>query len=245
MSEPHVNPLLVMALSKINLVQQVEETDQVKPSPEQYGLKSGDKAVVAGTKAAIDLEFEVCEILDSSEYAQEFPDWAERLQRSYLLCRYYTTSEPLGEVGWFSRVKLIPITEEQYEEVKGWITEDDLPDVPPDWLKETYRKWDKSVARAAPDQMAIVATCESCGHEPVGLIIIHHTHGAATAGILEVDGKRVYVPLDDHGADCKMDARIYCGECEHYKELEDDEVRINTQHEFAQLLANHLGPPDM
>jgi len=242
--EPQVNPLMVMALSKINLTKQIEETDQVKPSPEQYALKPGDKCVVAGTKAAIDLEFEVCEILDSSEYAQEFPDWADRLQRSYLLCRYYTTSEPLGETGWFARVKLIQLNEEEYTEVKEWIQENKLPPDPPDWMKEKYRRFDKTIAQADPEQMALQVSCESCGHEPVGLIIMHHTHGAATAGTVEINGKRVYVPLDDQGAECHMSARIYCPECEHHKDLKEDEVRINTTHEFTQLLAGHIGDAD-
>lgn len=237
MSDHHhpVNAAMAFALSKVNLTGNLAESDGMKPAPSQYALKPGHKCVVAGSGARIDREFEVCEILDPAEYAAEYPDWTERIQRSYMLCRYNTSEDPLGDTGWFARVKLVQITDEQYQEIMGWV-EGTWPDSPPDWLNEAYDKYDQALADADPDRVPIGVKCENCGHEPVGFIMMHHVHAAATAGMLKEHGKKVYVAMDDMGVDAHIATKLYCDSCEWIKDLNDDDVRINVAHSFGRLL---------
>lgn len=238
-----MNPALAFALGQMNITKEMMETDEIKPSPAQYSLKPGDKAVIAGTRAKLDSEFEVVEILDSSEYAAEYPDWADRLQRSYMLCHYITFDDPMGQTGWFARVKLIQINDEQYQELKGWCEDEESrpPDGPPDWLKEVYDKFTKTIIGIQTGgSVPEIYQCEACGHEPIGLIMMHHTHGAAAAGVMTLDGEQVFVSMDDGHVDCHLSARLYCGECEWTRDLTEDEVRISTASEFAQMLNGHM-----
>lgn len=225
MSEQPMNPMMGFVLAQSNLTRDIEETDQLKPTKDQYALKVGDKCLVAGTSSELDQDFETCEIIDPAAHAEEYPDWADRIQRSYLLCRYSTIMDPLGDTGWFARVKLIQIPDDKFEEIRSWDL-NDLPDEPPAWLTEIYDKYAKELAALSPGTIPVQVPCENCGGKDVGLLLMHHTHTAAHAGTVKHEGKTVYVQLDEENVNCHLSAKLYCPDCESERELNPDEVRI-------------------
>jgi hypothetical protein len=173
----------------------------------------------------VEQDFTLLKLLDPEEHKDAFPNWEERLQRSYVLCEWLSNDDPEGDIGWFSRVKLVEITEEQYAEVKTWIREDALPDEPPDWLDEAYALYTERLSKMAPDDVTVNVLCGECGSRKVEIHIYHAIRKAAPAGQVEKDGKTVFLPMGHRGSsDCVAQIHLHCQDCNARRDLDDDEI---------------------
>ena len=126
--------------------------------PEQYAIKPGDKCLAATANTLLaEEDFTVMEILEPDSHTELFPDWEDRSGvsatamglGSHVLAHWFSVDFPEGDLGWFARVKLIPITDEQYAQVDGWRGGDWPPEVP-QWIEEAFTRYTDAMSHPGP-----------------------------------------------------------------------------------------------
>jgi len=214
-----------LALAQSGLVADAKDLDEnLKPSPDQYAIKPGDVAMLAGSTAKVDQDFTVVKILDASEFAGTYPDWETRLQNSYVLCQWNSASDPEGDIGWISRVKLVEIEQEQYDQIRVWIdSEDGPPDQVPSWVTEAYNRYIERLSDTTPGAIPKPATCGLCGSRNVEIHAVHMVTLSATAGVLTKDGKTTYTIIGSDERSCEHAAHLHCNDCNAHGTLSDEE----------------------
>lgn len=205
--------------------------DQVRPTPEQLRAQPGDLALLAASNAVINIEMSIAILLDPAEYAETFPDWEDRLMRSWVLARWTTSDGQDTDVGWFERARLIPLDQAQYDELLALLpqldTEEDTDALIPDWVKVKYRGLMEAMHASDPDKVATPVICGKCGGREVELHGTRYSRFRVEVGIQKLDDGDKYVNLDSIEMDESNQFHLHCGDCGAYKEVERDEVRIH------------------
>ena len=193
----------------------------------------GDYAILPGTAANIDQSITIFKILNPEEHKEEFPDWEERLQNSYVLGWLTDEEDVEGYLGWASRVKLIQLTQEQYENVQQMLV-DGKPERMPEWLDTLYHQYQKDLAAESPDNVPAPVTCSRCGKYTVTL---HFSH--STELIFEV-GKNLkddtYAVLPSYHRSCTSKARLVCHSCHHGVDVPVEKLKADPNSNMAQIL---------
>lgn len=237
-----VHPIAALALMNSNVVEDAMATDNLKPISWQYDMGPGDFAVMAGTNADLDSQVIVGELLNPEEHVQDFPDWATRIQNSYVLVRYFATTHPEDpEIGWFSRVKLIRLDREQRDTMLAWL-KDGLPETMPDWLRDKYATYTQELSALSPGLVPSLVECPKCG--TVGEMILrmeHTTKYIAQPGTLIRDDEQVYVPLGNNEEyECDTSANLHCLQCHATGELDaETEINYGRNSTLFKLLGHH------
>jgi hypothetical protein len=225
MDESH--PLFSLMLSQSQFMgptEQLEET--LKPMPSQYAIKPGDKCLAATANTMLEEDFTLMEVLEPDSHPELFPDWEERSGwGSHVLTQWFSVDCLEGDIGWFSRVKLIPITEEQYAECELWRT-GDFPDAPPKWIEEAFTSYTDSLAHLAPDSIPVLVTCPKCQGREVELHTLGKKRSLSRAGELKRGDKTVYVPLNNPEESTEWAAHLLCKSCGAIAQLEDEEWEL-------------------
>jgi hypothetical protein len=219
---------LHMMLQTIDALGTTERLDDYRPNEKQFALKAGDYAIVAATSSGIDAEISIGQIVDAEGLV---PDWEERLFKSYLPMKWYAKDDITGEIGWFSRVKLIPITEEQFKEVYGWITESGFPDDYPEWLIRIYEDFTDALHQQQPENIPKRAICRLCGSKDTEIHAVHTTRIAVKAGEVDFKGEPRYVGISHPQGKCETEAHIHCRGCNGRGELNDAEYHLDWPHQ--------------
>jgi hypothetical protein len=209
---------LAMSLSNGTFAAGSTDMDEnIKPLDSQYALGPGDYAMSAATNALVDDNHTVMKILDPTAFSDRFPDWETRLQRSYILAEWISHRHKEPHIGWFSRVKLMPITEPQFQEASGWVDTQIFPSPPPSWVDDAYYKiteglsqHDSSIPRAVE--------CGKCGGHSVEIHRVSVYRWTNRAGVLMEDlesgeQKPRYTNLTDSETDKMVEAHLHCSEC--------------------------------
>lgn len=224
------NPHLGMMLEGLNLLGQTQDIDDYKPLSNQYAIKVGDHVIAAGTSAGIDNTFTIGIVLDPEEYKTKFPDWEERLMKSYLLVQWHARDDAIGDIGWFSRVKLIPVDEDHYLEILGYMENQNWPETYPEWLLETYEGYTDALHEQQPLHIPKRAYCKLCGSRDTEIHASRRVVVAVKAGEVEFKGEPRYVGISPVQHDCYYDAHIHCNSCNGRGEMEDYEWAIDWPH---------------
>lgn len=222
---PDLNPGLMIALAKSNIVGDTETIDrELKPTDQQFALKPGDHAVTIATNSIVDQDFVCIEILDPEQHKEEFPDWEHRLQNSYVLCRWFSAKDVHGGIGWYTRVKLVPITDEQYADVEQRRDQDEgFADEPPDWLYDAYDNYMDALHQREPSKVPAPVSCPHCQSRNTELNITYSVSLSAKAGMLIKNGKEKYVQVTDIEKEESLDAHLFCGDCRAKADLDESE----------------------
>jgi len=143
--------------------------DEVRPSEEQLSLVPGDYVAITHSEDKADSEFIIALVADPELHAETYPDWEDRLLRSYLLLTWYSRNNQTGKVGWVPRSKLVKATKEQWETMMGWITTGNGPSdsASPDWLISLYNHSLYGLWKANQDGMPQPIVCPECASPAV------------------------------------------------------------------------------
>lgn len=237
-----VNPLIAMILATSDIMADTMVTDDLKPLSSQYELKVGCKAIMAGTNSTLDGDLTVLEVVDPENFAGNYPNWEERLMKSYLLCRWQSESDPEGGFGWFSRVKLIEVTDEHHAEVLSWIEKQERPDNAPDWLVETYDNYTRSLSEIAPTKVPKLAHCGVCESAKVVVVVKHIATFSSPAGEIQSEnGTTAFVPIGEMSHDCESSGHLHCTECGSTRQMEQGELLISKDSDIARALGSTHG----
>lgn len=217
------NMAIGVILARSDLIGDRTMDEKLKPFQEQYDLGPGDAAIISSAESLIDKDFTAVQILGPEQYAEEFPDWEDRLHNSYVLCKWNSEHDPEGETGWFARVKLIHIEESHYLEVQQWVEKEDFPSQPPAWLKEYYDEYTDKLSKVTPGAVPVTPTCPECGSREIQLHAIQINRMAGQAGEIEREGQSKYVVRHQPQADAVREAHLHCMDCNARGDLSDEE----------------------
>lgn len=231
------NLQLMFAFRKTDIVGDLSYHDELKPSKIQLALAPGAPAVAVGLQSELEGDMVAVRILDAEAHAHEFPDYQQRLDWGYALCMWSSDEDPLGDIGWFSRIRLIPVSEEQHTEVTGWFDEGVLPDQPPGWLNEIFSKYTNTISVQAPSAIPVKLPCGNCGETNVSLYISHMTMYKVPAGTIQDEGSPYFAgmmsKLQHH---CETKSHLCCDDCKAMVEIDPGEVRFPENHPVGKHL---------
>lgn len=227
------NPILAMLLHSSGFLgPALDHEENLKPLPRQFDLGIGDKCLVATANTPLEEDFTVLEILDPEEHAKTFPNWEERwgLNR-HVLAKYFSLEDQEGDIGWFARVKLVPITDEQYEEASTWRL-GEFPDEVPEWITEAFTAYTDELSKLDPAVIPVLVTCPNaqCGSREVHLHVLAQKKFDVRAGEVQREGKTLYVPTNDPAVEEKWVAHLKCVTCGATAELEESDWELPHPH---------------
>ena len=224
MADSH--PLMALLLDQSSFVGSSEMVEEeIMPLDEQLNFGVGDVAIAATANTMLERDFVVVKMLDAEKYAKTFPDWEERLLSSFVLCKYFSRNDPQDSIGWFSRLKLLPITAYRYREARTWLKKG-FPTEIPDWAYEVFQAFADRLSVNAPEVIPKSVTCPHCGSRQVGLKVVRRVTYTGRAGVLRIDDVEHYVPLNDPEEDSTHSATLICSNCRAEAILSDGEWQL-------------------
>jgi hypothetical protein len=230
MSDPH--PIMAMLLEQSTFLGGSESIEhEIMPLDEQLNFGPGDVAILAGSNVPLERDFAIVRGLDPQQHAETFPDWEERMLgtgpgwNSHVLCEHFSQTDPNTSLGWFSRLKLMPITKYRYKECRQWLNHG-FPKHLPKWVEETYQKYTDMLAERAPAFVPQSVACPECGEREVQLRVTRRISWVAKVGRVMVEGREKYVPVQEPDEDDKHVARLYCTVCRTSADLSDEEWQL-------------------
>ena len=157
------NPMLGLMLNQISFLgsSTMMDDEDIMPIPDQLSFSAGDMAIVGSSSCPAEEDFAIVQCLDPAQFADLFPDWEERIQLSgYVLCTHFSRKDPELTMGWFSRLKVMPISPQEYAEALTWM-EVGFPDDAPEWVTACWRKYadELGAGRSPPTGCRHSVTC--------------------------------------------------------------------------------------
>ena len=227
MSDEHeAHPLMVMLFGQHSFVGEAEKVEnEIMPLEEQLTFTVGDCAIIAQANTQLENDLIFAKMLDASQHAETFPDWAEREMNSFVLCEYFSAADPDFSIGWFSRLKLLPIKQYRYKQARGW-RKNGFPDELPDWIMKNHEWYTEQLAEHSPGTVPRSVHCPNCNSTDIELIVVRKLEYRSRVGSLTIDGHEFFVPVMDPVETSTHVARLRCKGCDSKAELTDDEWQL-------------------
>lgn len=223
MNDAH--PLMQMMFQDSSFVGPAESVEnEILPQPDQLSFGPGDTGIMAMSNTELEQDFVVVRGADPAKYADQFPDWESR--GFHVLCHVFSRSDPELRLGWYSRLKLMRISQYRYRETRKWI-KDGWPDILPKWVEETYIKFTDAMSGAAPDTIPRIVTCPYCQGRDVILEVHRRVSYQSKVGVLVHDGVEHYVSVSNVEENSAHNAQLRCQDCLARADLSDDEWHLH------------------
>lgn len=214
---------IMRALLSGDFASQGSGTDElVKPVSRQFNLKPGDYAVAMTSDSIVDKELAIMQLVEAEDYKGVYPDFEERLMKSYVLGNWKGAMDPQTTLGWFARCRLLPISPEQYEELDKGIEAGEVLNKFPEWFLEEFQKLQDELAKEQPDSIYVAATCGKCGSRDCEVHWTCEIEGRSKALMRVDEGQERYSPAEEHGT-ITWGAHIHCNDCHAVGDLDRDE----------------------
>jgi hypothetical protein len=193
---------------------------EILPITQQMDFGPGSGAIMAMANTALENDLVIVKGLDPSKYAEEFPDWETR--HLHVLCQAFSREDPELRIGWFSRLKLIPISTYRYRQARKWLKEG-FPEELPDWVDDYYTEFADHLSVAAPELVPKVVQCPNCKKRNVSLEVTRRLDYMCKVGVLQHEGEDMYVPITEVDDQSTHTAQLRCLDCGAHADLEDSE----------------------
>ena len=224
MSEPH--PLMAMMLSHNSFVGGAEEVEaDIMPLDDQLKFTVGDAALMASANTPLEDTTCVLRMVNAEEHAETWPDWVEREFNSFVLCEAFSREDREITLGWFSRLKLLPIPKYRYKETRRWIKAG-FPDDLPEWVMVRYRKYTDQLSERAPSTVPHSVRCPHCKSQDIQLVVKRRLTYTARVGVIVVEGHEYYVPTEQPNESSTHGAQLHCTSCDSTADLDDEDWNL-------------------
>ena len=220
------HPLMVMLLGQNSFVGEAEKVEhEIMPLDDQLAFDVGDCAIVAQANTMLENDLVFARMLSAVDHQEAFPDWAEREMNSYVLCEFFSVADPVFSLGWFSRLKLLPIKEYRYKQARGW-RKNGFPDDLPDWVMKYHEKYTEALSEHSPDTVPRPTHCPNCNSTNIEIVVTRKLEYVARVGTLVIEGHEFFVPVVDPEESSTHVARLHCKECDSKADLTDSEWQL-------------------
>jgi len=220
------HPLMALLLDHNSFLGEAESVEnEIMPLDEQLNFTTGDVAILAAANTGLEQDFAVVRAVDAEQHAETWPDWEERLLKSFVLCEIFSRSDPEISLGWVNRIKLLPIKQYRYKELKSW-RKKGFPDDPPEWIMKYYRKYTDALSERAPNVVPRAVTCPHCGKRNVELVVTRRLEYKGRAGLMKLPAGERHVPITDPDVTSSHVAILRCSDCKATADLTDDEWEL-------------------
>ena len=220
------HPLMVMLLGNTSFVGDAEKVEnEIMPLEDQLNFGPGDCAIVAQANTQLENDLTFAQALDASQHEETFPDWSEREMNSFVLCEYFSAADPEFSIGWFSRLKLMPIKQYRYKQARGW-RKNGFPAEMPEWIVKNHERYTDQLSKHAPDTVPRSVRCPNCSSTDIEIVVIRKLEYKGRVGSLTIDGHEFFVPVTDPEETSSHVARLHCKSCESTADLADTEWQL-------------------
>ena len=224
---PELNPLLAIMHGEHSFVgESLDMESKILPIPEQSALVPGDRALLGTSSAPVESDFGLVEVLDASQYAETYPDWEERVLLSYVLCRHFSSEDPEFTLGWWHRVKLMPVAVVYYNEALEWM-KTGFPENPPEWVNDSWTNYAGKLSVLMPDRVPAPLFCPQCESSHINLDVRWVITKSARAGKVTTDDKENYIQVSDCDQQVVSSAQLNCESCGAYAVLDDGDWHVH------------------
>lgn len=206
---PQVNPSGAHALSHSWLT----DENPLVPTEAQLKISPEDVVVISSMAGAVTTAFG--EVVDSSEHAADFPDWAAREANGYRLVRWFLYGETRDEYGWFHVSWMFVVPDQYRAETLCWQF-DGFPDSPPDWVMDGWRQLLTDLHMGNEQTVPLPLRCPGCNSDNVYVAVFRFASAMEFVGSLrrEEDGAEVFAMLNDDPDWVKTSTgKFVCGDC--------------------------------
>jgi len=201
--------------------------EQVRPSQEQFDLGPGDFVSVSNSEDGGGSVICAARLLDPNEYAEDFPDWEERVLNSFVLGTWYTPDQLQGELGWFARSKLVKLSPAQFSEFFEWIKNGEVPNPVPAWIAQRYNEVVIGLNEANEDFMPNPLKCGGCGSLAQVLDVSYSHRSLHSVGrFRDKEGKdpNAYYAASQHSETEKRETLLRCLNCGATEDVDGVEI---------------------
>jgi len=204
-----------------------------KPTSEQYALQPGDTAFVIGSNSEVDNDLIIAQLMMPDEQVDTYPDWEDRFQRGYVLCRWYSYGDKEGDHGWFSRASLVPLPPIDFAKVLGdfalgrEMTGDNFNGDYPE-LVRAYRLHNVAVAtmREHADKGSEPLLCDQCSSPMVHIRVARSSVGTYNSAYMLLHGEKKLMKAGAITEIQEVDVKCICEACGHVKQLCEHDLAI-------------------
>jgi hypothetical protein len=224
--ENAAHPLMVMLFGQQSFVGDAEKVEnEIMPLEEQLAFDVGDCAIIAQANTQLENDLVFVQMLSAIDHQDTFPDWADREMNSFVLCEYFSAGDKEFNIGWFSRLKLLPIKKYRYKQARGW-RKNGFPNEMPEWIMANHEKYTEQLSKHSPETVPRVSHCPNCQSTDVEIVVIRKLEYRGRVGVLTIDGHEFYVPVTDPVETSTHIARLHCKGCDSKADLADDEWQL-------------------
>jgi len=224
--EHEAHPLMVMLFSQQSFVGDAEKVEnEIMPLEEQLAFSAGDCAIVAQANTQLENDLVFVKALDASAHEATFPDWSEREMNSFVLCQFFSAADPDDSIGWFSRLKLMPIKAYRYKEARTW-KKKGFPTEMPEWILQCHDKYTEALSQHSPETVPRSVHCPNCNSTDVEIDVVRKLQYRSRVGSLTIDGHEFYVPVTEPEETSTHVARLHCKSCDSKADLGDEEWQL-------------------
>ncbi len=224
--EHEAHPLMVMLFGNNSFVGDAEKVEnEIMPLEEQLSFSVGDAAIIAQANTQLENDLVFARMIAAEEHAETFPDWAEREMNSFVLCEYFSAADPEFSIGWFSRLKLLPIKAYRYKEARGW-RKNGFPTDLPDWILKNHEKYTDALSQHSPGTVPKNVRCPNCNSTDIELVVVRKIEYRSRVGSLTIEGHEFFVPVMDPVETSTHVAKLHCKDCDSNGLLGDDEWQM-------------------
>lgn len=227
MSDEHqAHPIMVMLFGQQSFVGGAEAVEnEIMPLDEQLSFGLGDCAIIAQANTQLENDLVFAQAIDPAEHQETFPDWAEREMNSFVLCEYFSAEDPEFNIGWFSRLKLLPIKYYRYKQARGW-RRNGFPSVLPDWIMANHEKFTEALSQHSPGTVPRSVHCPNCNSTNVEILVVQTVDYRGRVGTLTIEGHEFFVPVVEPVESTAYTAKLRCVSCGSKAKLADEEWNL-------------------
>lgn len=221
--EHESHPLMVMLFGNNSFVGDAEKVEnEIMPLEDQLNFSIGDAAIVAQANTQLENDLVFVKAIDPAKHVEDFPDWADREMNSFVLCEFFSAGDPELNIGWFSRLKLMPIKAYRYKEARSWRV-NSFPNEMPGWILDNHERYTEALSAHSPETVPRSVHCPNCPSTDVELVVVRKLEYKSRVGVLTIEGRELHVPVMDPVETSTHVAKLHCKDCDSTATLEDDE----------------------
>ena len=195
------------------------EMEEMGITDEQRELTPGTLGILTNLHSLIDHDLTLAIIQEiTDDVKARYPDYEQRVARNYVYCHWISLADPEPTYGWFHRSRFMKIDQDRYDEVRGWISGEDLPEKHPQWLVDLVDSHAETLNPFPEGTTIQTVTCGNCGSENVEM---HAKKTTRVVSKVAMNDKGEYYTKGRPDFHETVTAHLHCKDCDCGLEIDE------------------------